>query len=1163
MGENITTVKQKFEKKLITDLDSQGDILGDSYKFDIKNIIDEDLGDLLLLNKSISAIISGVINKILNLNLKLKFNIFKFLQISDNNFNKILNNVKTKEYNSNSIDVIKLEKILEELINNNVFKTQINAIYANITSIKTKPQQKIGDKIKEINSIKEANIQEIKKNEIHIKNLDINDVNEFINILVNEYIKDINHDIKDDIKDDNIISFNYKLKLTVEKLITSTHSIEDKNILKKIIISDAKIKAVLEEKERLKILGDFQTIYPGISIDNYLINKNIENILSNNKSIFSFDDVLYKNKIEEFYSNNAVERYNSIYFDKTHTSNTKFFIIFFKKLYRVYNSSVKKIVKTNYAILYILYRIYYYYLNIVENIEKFNNKYTSNISSDYGENELKKNIDKWTYNDNKHNSKENELNVKADKVLEQVLIQYNEFFIKLTKNIIELLNSYDGNDDNFTVQYPRATEANNTQHFFREFKLHIMEKISSAESEFNKEVSLETLSDNIYKYYNITFKHELYDSIYIYKDESLDYLYKLYEYKYSEYYKKYEDYYLRFIESSELKKLFIKHKNKDKFKKEFIKIITENKNKILSELIQTNLQNVFNELDKLIDVQEGKRQDEDVKKNTSEGQKSIERLKKPMKRLIRKSSSNKVARSDMLLDIVERNLTDVFNTFKADNTKSVINLHAGNSSLLDIVEKNLIDVFNSFKPDTSKIQHKVDSSLLDIVERNLIDVFDTFKPDNTPKIQHKVDSSLLDIVERNLIDVFNTFNTRTNRIPLVETTTPPPSETSSAGTTPRNINPQSDNNTQTQLLQPIINQQIYEKITSLDNEQYTFAVYNFNVKITIRCKVDKHNKATEEMDKNISLRSFNNYIINMGNNNKFKEKFKINRKYNLIYILKIICKKYDNIIIVSKKYDIKKNILYQYKDSNYINIIFIYDKSVANTPIHKLDNFNKIIIKKDEGKENPTYLTNNVRDYTVIRDYINNIKEATATAAAAAATATAAATAAAAPPPAAVAPHQQQQQQQLAPAAQPQQQLAPAAQPQQQLAPAAKAADQKADQTAETAADQTAAAQQQQQQQQQQQAPEAKAEEKKAAAAAKAVETETNNQSNVDSLLDIVEINLKDVFDTLNEKKHSSGVAQNPTNDETNEALNLIQFLINFHDINNNENTYLLEKYYY
>jgi hypothetical protein len=74
-------------------------------------------------------------------------------------------------------------------------------------------------------------------------------------------------------------------------------------------------------------------------------------------------------------------------------------------------------------------------LNIVENIEKFNNKYTSNISSDYGENELKKNIDKWTYNDNKHDSKNNESNVKADKVLEQVLIQYNEFFIKLTNFI--------------------------------------------------------------------------------------------------------------------------------------------------------------------------------------------------------------------------------------------------------------------------------------------------------------------------------------------------------------------------------------------------------------------------------------------------------------------------------------------------------------------------------------------------------------------------------------------------------------------------------------------------------------------------------------------------------------------------------------------------------
>ena len=79
-------------------------------------------------------------------------------------------------------------------------------------------------------------------------------------------------------------------------------------------------------------------------------------------------------------------------------------------------------------------------------------------------------------------------------------------------------------------------------------------------------------------------------------------------------------------------------------------------------------------------------------------------------------------------------------------------------------------------------------------------------------------------------------------------------------------------------------------------------------------------------------------------------------------------------------------------------------------------------------------------------------------------------------------------------------------------------------------------------------APAAKAAEEEAA------ETETNNQSNVDSLLSIVERNLNDVFDTLNEKTHSSDVTQNSTNEETNEALNLIQFLIKFHDETNEPN---------
>jgi hypothetical protein len=91
--------------------------------------------------------------------------------------------------------------------------------------------------------------------------------------------------------------------------------------------------------------------------------------------------------------------------------------------------------------------------------------------------------------------------------------------------------------------------------------------------------------------------------------------------------------------------------------------------------------------------------------------------------------------------------------------------------------------------------------------------------------------------------------------------------------------------------------------------------------------------------------------------------------------LKIIYKKYDDIIIVSKPYESNKNILYQYKDSNYINIIFIYEKPNVETEISQLKNFEKIIDNKNLDKDNST-IQNDSNDYIIIWKYFNDKKEA-------------------------------------------------------------------------------------------------------------------------------------------------------------------------------------------
>ena len=883
MTQNITSAKKNFEEKLIEGLSAEGNIEG---KINIEK--SDILSYILLLNATNN-------NKFDESELnKIKFNIFKFIQLSDFNFNIMTKYDLYKQKYISDDDIQKLNAILNVLKNSSKISNSLKNFFDSMDKSTTTSKDRklvITAKIDEINEIKNLSITQITSDYFHYVNgkqflvVGKSDVENFINYLADEYINEIIERIY-------VGTFKSDVKNLIDEIHKEGGDITVKDFIINKIISDAKIKAELINKERLKI--------------NDSDDKNIEILLSNNKSIFSYN---LTNEIRNNFNNVK----QPIFFNKK-TDNTTFFIIFLNKLYRVFikNNIGKDTVKKNNFISYILYRIYYYYLNIVENIKKIDGKYKSKILDNYDDN------------------LGNAVNIRADNlvdngqgtskitVLETVLNKYNTFFDKLTNNIIKLLNSYD-KDNSFAVTYPIDTaDVNKTQFFFTEFKTHIIDSISSAESEFGEDVSIGRLSDCIYNYYNITFKYELYDSIYIYKDESLYILYKIYEHKYNIYYNKcYENESLlmkRFVISSEnlsenLKEIFIEKKTKEYFK---VKI------------------NILHGAAKALE-----------ERQSSPSSRPSSPRSRPSSPLRRKNSSNtKVAHSDMLGDIVDRNLTEVFDTFKSDNSWS---------------DKNL---------DREK------ESLLHIVEENLIDIFDTFKSDKT--IRDKVDSSLLDIVEENLKEVFDTFNTRTTSEETDLTTSESSSsEASSLDSTPLNRTEQ----------ESAITSQIYEKIINNleNNEKYIFAVDNFADYIQVRYKVgyrmeDEAKAKAKYMDEDISLRSFNNYIIYIDNANKIIKKFKINRKYNLKYILKIIYKKYDDIIIVSKRDNIK-NILYQYKKSNYINIIFIYKKTYGETEISQLENFEKIIDKKNQDKDDSTKLYYN-KDYEIILKYFNDKKEA-------------------------------------------------------------------------------------------------------------------------------------------------------------------------------------------
>jgi hypothetical protein len=149
----------------------------------------------------------------------------------------------------------------------------------NFTTVESKDSRlEISAKISEINKIKDSSIETINQEYIHYtkgRNLIVvqgSDVKNFINYLADEYINEIIERIY-------VGTFKYDVK----KLIDEIHkegggdvNIKDSIINK--IISDAKIKAeleLIEKKGRLTKIIDSD-------------DENIETLLSNNKSIFSF-----------------------------------------------------------------------------------------------------------------------------------------------------------------------------------------------------------------------------------------------------------------------------------------------------------------------------------------------------------------------------------------------------------------------------------------------------------------------------------------------------------------------------------------------------------------------------------------------------------------------------------------------------------------------------------------------------------------------------------------------------------------------------------------------------------------------------------------------------------------------------------------------------------
>jgi hypothetical protein len=106
-----------------------------------------------------------------------------------------------------------------------------------------------------------------------------------------------------------------------------------------------------------------------------------------------------------------------------------------------------------------------------------------------------------------------------------------------------------------------------------------------------------------------------------------------------------------------------------------------------------------------------------------------------------------------------------------------------------------------------------------------------------------------------------------------------------------------------------------------------------------------------------------NYLIYKNDNDILIKPIK--KYYTLKDILKQIYDSHDNIIIVSKDKDIGEktnNILYQYKDYNKINLIFIYNDKDNNN-----DDIDELIDAKNNYEQKIT-----VKEYNNIKEVIIN-----------------------------------------------------------------------------------------------------------------------------------------------------------------------------------------------
>ena len=666
----------------------------------------------------------------------------------------------------------------------------------------------------------------------------------------------------------------------------------------------------------------------------------------------------------------------------TTRNNNQFLLIWNYNIYSIKNIAyngqlnIKGKFHLNYIYIYILYRIFYYFLNICINLT--NNLKNVKYSVLYDAETVNKIIQKielwdrvYTYNSKYITDKQNGKDKDKDKDkgkgkgkgkgkekdIETILELYNTFFTKLIQNILS--NEALDIDVKISQQTAPKDRANVAEEFIKrnknnmiiEFLTLLYDNIVAKLKKYNPE-----------DYYKAIELYNIYRSICAYKDANLEKLENI-------------------IRDA---KILNEHKEALTISNEATKIVaTEVTKNMLLLLFNNNSNNVFSSLQEY--QQEQERQEQERKRQelqyniSSLYNKNISTLFSSLQKLQQEEREKRQQEEQIhsLSSLFNKNLIGALSSLQKEEEDQEYQEDQEDQEdqeeetgevdrTSSLFNKNLIGALSSLQKQQKQQQGEVPGEAGDvertssIFNKNLIGALSSLQQEEQEKVSGETGesgevertSSLFKYNVKALLSSLQQQKQQQGEVPGEE----------------RRLQLEEQNRVNGIIsLSDTANDIIEGKYEGKDDGEMLYYFKSIPYADDNDTTIHYKNTNGSEYIKYDNLLNSYNYLIYVDGNNIINV-FQINRYYNLKHILYVIYKAFEDIIIISKKntHEKESNTLYQYTNTN---LIFVYKKlSYDNNDIKNLRNFTKLIL------DNKNTLKITIGDYNLIKEVIDKDK---------------------------------------------------------------------------------------------------------------------------------------------------------------------------------------------